>query len=87
MRRRHFLGGVGALAVLGARGARAQSERVRRVGILLPWTDSDAEGQQRVTAFVQALQQLGWSFDEIFRIDYRLSDSKVQTCAHLPPSW
>jgi putative ABC transport system substrate-binding protein len=52
---------------------------VRRVGILLPWTDSDAEGQQRVTAFVQALQQLGWSFGKNVRIDYRLSDSKVET--------
>ena len=52
---------------------------MRRVGVLTPWPANDAEGQQRVTAFVQALQQLGWSVGKNLRIDYRLSDGKVET--------
>ena len=80
IRRRSFISLLGGAAAAWPVGAWAQQgERVRRVGILLPWTDSDAEGQQRVTAFVRALQQLGWSFGKNVRIDYRLSDSKVET--------
>ena len=41
--------------------ARAQGERVRRIGVLVYLAADDAEGQARLAAFAQALQQLGWS--------------------------
>ena len=51
--------------------ARAQqSERVRRVGVLMNLED-DAEGQARIAAFLQELEQLGWTDSGNLRIDYR----------------
>ena len=80
MKRRAFITLLGATGAAWPVGAKAQQgERVRRVGVLTPWPANDAEGQQRVTAFVQALQQLGWSVGKNLRIDYRLSDGKVET--------
>src|SRR3954469_17899790 len=52
--------------------ARAQQrERVRRIGILLPATADDAEFQDRVGAFLQALALLGWTIGHNVRIDTR----------------
>jgi hypothetical protein len=42
--------------------ARAQqTERVRRIGVLMNLAADDPEAQTRIVAFVQALQDLGWS--------------------------
>jgi putative ABC transport system substrate-binding protein len=52
--------------------ARAQlTERVRRIGFLLPATADDTEFQARVGAFMQELQRLGWSIGRNLRIDIR----------------
>src|SRR5262249_13998132 len=39
----------------------------------------DSEGQNRVTAFVQALQQLGWSVGQNIRLHYRWGDGTSAT--------
>src|SRR5262245_54106343 len=71
IRRRQFitlLGGAAAWPV----GARAQqSERMRRIGVLMNTVSDDAEGQARLAAFHQGLQQLGWTVGHNVRIDYR----------------
>jgi putative tryptophan/tyrosine transport system substrate-binding protein len=52
--------------------ARAQQpERVRRIGVLIGLGAEDAEGQARIAAFVQGLQQLGWTDEREVRIDIR----------------
>jgi putative ABC transport system substrate-binding protein len=52
--------------------ARAQQpDRVRRVGVLLSLSADDPQGQARLTAFVQGLQQLGWADGRNMRIDAR----------------
>ena len=48
-----------------------QAERMRRIGVLLPATADDPEFQARVAAFVQGLQQLGWTEGRNVRIDIR----------------
>jgi putative ABC transport system substrate-binding protein len=59
MRRREFI-----LLLLGAtalpRAARAQAERVRRIGLLMQYASDDAEAQDRLAAFRRGLQELGW---------------------------
>jgi putative ABC transport system substrate-binding protein len=44
---------------------------MRRIGVLTPFPADDAEGHARLTAFTQALQQLGWTVGQNVRIDYR----------------
>jgi putative ABC transport system substrate-binding protein len=44
---------------------------MRRIGGLMPGTSDDAEYQARQAAFLQALQQLGWSDGRNVRIDTR----------------
>jgi putative ABC transport system substrate-binding protein len=48
-----------------------QPERVRRIAVLMSLAVDDAESSRRLTAFVQALQQLGWTDSRNVRIEYR----------------
>jgi putative ABC transport system substrate-binding protein len=77
MRRREFISLVGGAAASWPLVARAQQrERMRRVGVLTPFAADDAEGQARLTAFAQALQQAGWTLGQNLRLDYRWGDGK-----------
>src|SRR3981189_1931753 len=61
MNRRHFIAGLGGAAAWPL-VARAQlSERMRRVGVLDTLAADDPEAQARSGAFLQSLQQLGWT--------------------------
>jgi putative ABC transport system substrate-binding protein len=72
------LGGGAASAVSWPRAVRAQqSERMRRVGVLLPYIEGDPEAQAQVGAFRQALQQLGWTDGRNVRIDMRWGGGEV----------
>src|SRR5215471_10540085 len=44
---------------------------MRRIGVLLPYAADDVEGQARIAAFLQGLQQLGWTEGRNVRIDIR----------------
>jgi putative ABC transport system substrate-binding protein len=69
MRRRDFIKGiVGSTAWPLAVGAQ-QSEPMRRVGVLMNRTADNPEGQARVAAFKQGLEQLGWTEGGNVRID------------------
>ena len=46
---------------VAARGARAAGERMRRIGVLMGIAADDRDGQARLAAFRQGLQQLGWT--------------------------
>ncbi|MFZ0030180.1 MAG: ABC transporter substrate-binding protein, partial [Pseudolabrys sp.] len=71
MRRREFLTLVGA-AVAWPIAARAQQpDRMRRIGVLMGFAESDREGQAFVAAFREGLQKLGWAEGRNIRIDYR----------------
>ena len=52
--------------------ARAQQpERMRRIGVLMASAADDPECQARIAAFLQGLQQLGWTDGRNVRIEYR----------------
>jgi putative ABC transport system substrate-binding protein len=63
------LGGAAAARPLAARAQ--QAERMRRIGVLMNLASDDAEGQARLAAFHQGLQQLGWTVGRNVQIDYR----------------
>jgi len=69
--RREFITLLGGAACAWPLAARAQSERVRRVGMLIGQAADDADGKARLAAFVQGLQQLGWTDGRNVRIDTR----------------
>ena len=72
MKRREFITLLGGAAVAWPLGARAQpSVRVRRIGIFMNLASDDAEGQSRNAAFLQGLQELGWSVGRNVRVAYR----------------
>jgi ABC-type uncharacterized transport system substrate-binding protein len=72
MRRRDFIAVLGGAALAWPLMARAQQpEQKRRIGVLMNLAADDPEGQARLAAFAQALQQLGWSEGHNLRIDTR----------------
>ena len=72
MKRRDFitlLGGAAAAWLLAARAQ--QGDRVRRIGVLMAYADSDPEGHAFIAAFQEGLQQLGWTVGRYLQIDTR----------------
>jgi putative ABC transport system substrate-binding protein len=74
LRRRDFIAAVCAGAVAWPLAGRAQKpERVRHIGALIAFPESDPRTQAMVTAFVQALAKFGWIDGKNVRIDYRFA--------------
>jgi hypothetical protein len=72
VKRREFITLFGGAAAGGPFAARAQqSEQKRRVGVLMGLSADDVQAQNRIAAFVQGLQQLGWTDGRNLQIDYR----------------
>jgi putative ABC transport system substrate-binding protein len=71
MRRRDFITLVGGGVAAWPLATRAQqAERIRRVGVLMAFAESDQEGQAWVAAFRDELQKVGWTEGRNVRIDY-----------------
>jgi ABC transporter substrate binding protein len=78
LKRRKFITLLGGAAAAWPLAARAQqSERMRRIGMLLPATPDDAQYQAWVGAFVQGLAQSGWSINRNVSIDTRWATAKA----------
>jgi putative ABC transport system substrate-binding protein len=71
MRRREFITLLGGAAAAWPFAAHAQQPKVYRIGLLLPGTADDPEYQARLGAFLQGLQQSGWTIGRNVRIDIR----------------
>src|SRR5258705_9078692 len=79
-KRREFITLLGGAAAAWPLAARAQQpERMRRIGVLMNTAADDPEGQGRKTAFVQALQQFGWTDGRNRRIETRWGTEAVNT--------
>jgi putative ABC transport system substrate-binding protein len=73
MRRRQFITLLGGAAAWPLAARAQQGERMRRIGVLMTVAADDPESQRRMTAFVQGLQELGWTDGRNVRIDTRWS--------------
>src|SRR3977135_1503778 len=72
LKRREFITLLGGAAAAWPRAARAQrGERVRRIGVLMSYVESDSEAQQQARAFNQSLEPLGWTDGSNIALDYR----------------
>jgi putative ABC transport system substrate-binding protein len=79
MRRREFITVVAGAAVSWPLTVQAQqTEQLRRVGLLVNRAADDPDGQARVAAFQQVLQQLGWSDGRNVRVDTRWDEDDIE---------
>jgi putative ABC transport system substrate-binding protein len=84
MRRREFMLALGGAAAWPL-AARAQGDRVRRVGVLMPADENDPVAKTYVSAFTQALSDLGWTESRNVRMDLRSAGSdinRIRALAH-----
>src|SRR5262245_65557851 len=78
MRRREFVTLLGGTAAWPLAASAQQTERVRRVGVLINLAADDPEAPARVAAFAQALGEFGWTVGRNVMIDYRWGGSDAE---------
>jgi putative tryptophan/tyrosine transport system substrate-binding protein len=78
MRRREFITLLGGAAAWPLTASAQQRERMRRIGVLMNFTSDDSESQDRLAAFVQGLQELGWTVGRDLQLDYRWGAGNVE---------
>ena len=71
MRRREFISLLGGAAAWPLAARAQQAERMRRIGMLTGIAGEDAQTKVRISAFLQELQNLGWTEGRNLRIDIR----------------
>ena len=79
MRRREFITLTGSAAVWPLIARAQQPDQMRRIGVLMNIAENDPQSAIRVSAFVRALEELGWKVGRNMQIDYRWAagDSKL----------
>ena len=80
MRRREFITLLGGAAAPIAQPFVARADKTRRIGVLMNLRSDDPEGQNRLAAFVQALQQFGWTENGNIRTDVRFYEDDTDLC-------
>jgi len=74
-----LLGGAAAWPL----AARAQqSERVRRIGVLMSFAAGDPEARLRTAALEKGLRELGWADGRNLRVEYRWADNPNTLRSH-----
>ena len=71
IRRREFIAGLGGVAAWPLVARAQQGDRVRRIGVLIPLDENDLVAKTNVSAFTQALTDLGWTDGRNVRMDLR----------------
>ena len=88
MRRREFIAGLGSAAVWQrAALAQQQPERMRRIGVLMGADENDPRLKSRVSAFTQALADLGWTDGRNVRMDLRWHGDDSSRIRALAQEW
>ena len=84
MRRRDFITLLGGTAVAWPFGADAQqSDRMRLIGVLMGFAESDHEAQSWVAAFREELRKLGWTEGRNIEIEARWATADVESMKRL----
>jgi len=87
MKRREFITLVGGAAVAALGPARAEADRVRHIGILMGYAESDPDTQARMTAFREAFEQLGWREATTSRSPIASASARSSGSAATPRNW
>ena len=88
MRRREFITLLGGAAAAWPIAVRAQQgERMRRIGVLTRSPRTMRMRRRDIAAFLQTLQQLGWTDGRNVRIDVRWTAGNAADTANMRPNW
>ena len=77
MRRREFIALIGSGAAWPLAALAQRLEQLRRIGVLAPYAENDPDAQTRNAAFLQGLQESGWTDGHNVRIDHRWGTGDV----------
>jgi putative ABC transport system substrate-binding protein len=77
MLRREFIAGLGSAAALPIVARAQQSDRVRRIGVLMGLDENDPLVKTWVFTFTQALADLGWTDGRNVRTDLRWTGGDI----------
>jgi putative tryptophan/tyrosine transport system substrate-binding protein len=77
VRRREFIAVLGGTAAWSLVAIAQQSDRLRRIGVLMGLAENDPEGKARIDAFRKGLEDLGWTDGRNIRMDYRWAGGDV----------
>src|SRR5262245_51726918 len=77
LNRRDFISCLGGAAAWPLAARAQQSDRMRRIAVLMNNAEDDPEGQARAAAFRQGLQALGWTEGRNLRIDWHWTAGDV----------
>jgi putative tryptophan/tyrosine transport system substrate-binding protein len=78
MKRREFISLLSVAAAWPLTARAQEPSRMRRVGVLLGFVESDPEAQPRIAAFQRELQNLGWTVGRNLQIEYRWAGSDAE---------
>jgi putative tryptophan/tyrosine transport system substrate-binding protein len=88
VRRREFITLLCGAAATGPLAVHAQQrERMRRIGVLMPYAANDPQSQARNAAFLQGLQQLGWTVGHNVEMNTAGAKAMLTIRANTPPNW
>ena len=71
IKRRTFIAGLGSAATWPVVARAQQSDRVRRIGVLMGGDENDPLAKSQISAFIQALAGLGWTDGRNVRMSLR----------------
>jgi len=77
MRRREFIAILGGAAVAASGPVRAEQDRIRHIGMLMGYAQSDTDTQARMAAFREAFEQLGWKDGRNVQIAYHFGVGEI----------
>jgi putative ABC transport system substrate-binding protein len=75
--RREFITLIGSAAAWPVAARAQQGDRMRRIGVLILYSQTDREGQARIAAFLDTVRRLGWTDGRNLRIEYRWSAGDI----------
>jgi putative ABC transport system substrate-binding protein len=81
-RRREFIVALGGVAAWPLAARAQQGDRVRRIGVLMGVDENDPVGKTWLSAFIQALADLGWTDGRNVQIVLRSGGdiNRIDTC-------
>jgi putative ABC transport system substrate-binding protein len=71
MRRRDVIAMLGGVAMVWPQAVNAQSDRMRRIGVLMAVAEDDPDVRLGLNAFLQSFREFGWVEGNNFVIEYR----------------